>query len=69
MIRAEIAELFRHYSDHPDNIVDGEVNWNYVEADVMMRLGIDRIIEEMGLVAFYPYFTELVDLHLAMEAA
>jgi len=70
MIRAEIAELFRHYVDHPDNIVDGEVNWNYVEADIMMRLGVDRIIEEMGsLEAFYPYFTELVDLHLAMEAA
>jgi len=69
-IRAEIAELFRHYVDHPDNIVDGETNWDFVEADIMMRLSVDRITEEMGsLEAFYPYFDQLVDLHLAMEAA
>ena len=68
-IRAEIAELFRHYVDHPDNIVDGETNWDFVEADIMMRLGVDRIIEEMGsLEAFYPYFNQLIDLHLASEA-
>jgi hypothetical protein len=68
-IRAEIAELFRHYVDHPDNIVDGETNWDFVEADIMMRLSVDRITEEMGsLEAFYPYFNELVDLHLASEA-
>lgn len=69
MIRNEIAELFRHYVDHPSNIVDGETNWDFVEADIMMRLGVDRIIEEMGsLEAFYPYFTQLVDLHLLAEA-
>ena len=71
-ICADIAELFRHYVDHPHNIVDGEVNWDYVEADICMDLGVDRIIEEMGsLEEFYPYFTELVDLHLmfAREAA
>ena len=69
-IRAEIAELFRHYVDHPDNIVDGETNWDFVEADIMMRLSVDRITEEMGsLEAFYPYLDQLVDLHLAMEAA
>ena len=71
-ICADIAELFRFYVDHPHNIVDGDVNWDYVEADIMMELGVDRIIEEMGsLEEFYPYFNDLVDLHLmfAREAA
>ena len=71
-ICADIAELFRFYVAQDDNIVNGEVNWNFVEADIMMELGVDRIIEEMGsLEEFYPYFTNLVDLHLmfAREAA
>ena len=70
-IAAQIAELFRCYVDHPHNIVDGEVNWDFVEADIMMDLGVDRVIEEMGMSAFYSYFTKLVDLHLmfAREAA
>ena len=69
-ICAEIAELFRLYVDHPHNIVDGEINWDFVEADIMIALGVDRVIEGMGsLEAFYPYFNQLVDLYLAAEAA
>ena len=69
-IRAEIAELFRHYVDHPNNVIDGNTDWDFVEADIMMHLGVDRVIEEMGsLEAFYGYYAELVDLHLALEAA
>ena len=71
-ICAEIAELFRHFVAQDDNIVNGAPNWDFVEADIMMELGVDRIIEEMGsLEEFYPYFNDLVDLHLmfAREAA
>ena len=69
-IRAEIANEFRRAVAQDDNISNGSVNWDFVEADVMMRLGVDLVIEEMGsLEAFYPYFNELVDLHLALEAA
>jgi len=69
-IRAEIAELFRHFAQNDNNFINGKIEWGFVEADIMMELGIDRITEEMGsLEAFYPYFNELVDLHLAMEAA
>ena len=70
-IAAQIAELFRFYVAQDDNIVNGEVNWDYVEADIMMELGVDRIIEEFGMPEFYNYFTNLVDLHLmfAREAA
>jgi len=69
-IRAEIANEFRRAVAQDDNISNGSVNWDFVEADIMMRLGVDLVIEEMGsLEAFYPYFNELVDLHLALEAA
>ena len=69
MIRNEIAELFRHFAQNDNNFFDGKIEWGFVEADIMMELGVDRIIEEMGsLEAFYPYFTELVDLHLLAEA-
>lgn len=67
-ICAEIAELFRFYVAQDDNIVNGAPNWDFVEADIMMELGVDRIIEEMGsLEEFYPYFNDLVDLHLMFE--
>ena len=70
MIRNEIAELFRHFAQNDSNFIDGKIEWGFVEADIMMELGVDRIIEEMGsLEAFYPYFTQLVDLHLLAEAA
>ena len=69
-IRNEIAEHFRHYVDDPANIVDGQINWDFVEADIMIHISVDRIIEEMGSIeAFYPYFNDLVDLHLLSEAA
>ena len=70
-IRAEIAELFRQAIAREENTTPaGSVDWDFVEADIMIDFGVDRIIEEMGsLEAFYPYFNQLVDLHLASEAA
>ena len=68
-IRAKIADLFRAAVVEPTNITNGEINWDFVEADVMIEIGIDNIIEQMGFYAFYSYFNQLVDLHLAMEAA
>ena len=68
-IRAKIADLFRAAVVEPTNITNGEINWDFVEADVMIEIGVDNIIEQMGFNAFYSYFNQLVDLHLAMEAA
>jgi hypothetical protein len=69
-IRAKIADLFRAAVADPTNITNGQINWDFVEADVMIEVGIDNIIESMGsLEEFYSYFNELVDLHLVMEAA
>jgi len=68
-IRAKIADLFRAAVVEPTNITNGEINWDFVEADVMIEIGVDNIIEQMGFYAFYSYFNQLVDLHLAMEAA
>ena len=69
-IRNEIKELFTHFSQNDNNVVNGKIDWDFVEADIMIELGVDRIIEEMGsLEAFYPFFNDLVDLHLAAEAA
>jgi|TARA_R100000030_G_scaffold45736_1_gene34504 ATP phosphoribosyltransferase len=61
-IRNEIKELFVRASQNNDNIFDGKIDWGFVEADVMIELGVDRIIEEMGsLEAFYPLFDSLVE--------
>lgn len=69
-IRNEIKELFVHCSQNDNNFFDGKIEWGFVEADIMIEIGIDRIIEEMGsLEAFYSYFNQLVDLQLAAEAA
>ena len=69
-IRAKIAEVFRAAVADPTNTLKGELSWDFVEADVMIEVGIDNIIEQMGsLEAFYPYFNQLVDLHLALEVA
>ena len=69
-IRNDIANEFRRAVVDPTNIGHGIINWDFVEADVMINVGLDRIIEEMGsLEEFYPYFNDLVDLHLALEAA
>lgn len=69
-IRAKIAEVFHAAIANPTNTLKGELSWNFVEADVMIEVGLDNIIEQMGsLEAFYPYFNQLVDLYLATEAA
>ena len=69
-IRNEIAQKFRRAVADAENLVNGEVNWDFVEADIMIDIGIDRCIEEMGsMSSFFDYFSELVDLQLALEAA
>ena len=69
-IRNEIAQKFRRAVADAENLVNGEINWNFVEVDIMMELGFDRCIEEMGsMSSFFDYFNELVDLQLALEAA
>ena len=56
-IRKEIKELFNEYHQHAGNIVRGQIDWDFVEADIMMDLGVDRIVEEMGsLEQFYVLF-------------
>lgn len=61
-IRNEIKELFTHFSQNDNNVIDGKIDWDFVEADIMIELGVDRIIEEMGsLEAFYPLFNSLVE--------
>ena len=69
-IRNEIAQKFRRAVADAENLINGEINWDFVEADIMIDLGIDRCIEEMGsMSSFFDYFSELVDLQLALEAA
>jgi hypothetical protein len=61
-IRDEIKELFIDASQNDNNFFDGKIDWGFVEADVMVELGVDRIVEEMGsLEAFYPLFDSLVE--------
>ena len=61
-IRDEIKELFIDASQNDNNFFDGKIDWGFVEADVMIELGVDRIVEEMGsLEAFYPLFDSLVE--------
>ena len=60
--RDEIKEVFIDASQNDNNFFDGKIDWGFVEADVMIEIGIDRIIEEMGsLEAFYPFFNSLVE--------
>ena len=67
-IRNSIAEEFRRAVNDPANIENGVVNWDYVEADVMIEFTVDTIIENMGsLSEFFDYFEELVGLHLSLE--
>ena len=68
-IRNAIAEEFRRAVNDPANIENGEINWDYVEADVMIEFTVDTIIENMGsLSEFFDYFEELIDLHLETAA-
>jgi len=67
-IRNSIAEEFRRAVNDPANIENGVVNWDFVEADVMIEFTVDTIIENMGsLSEFFDYFEELVGLHLTLE--
>ena len=69
-IRNDIANEFRRAVNDPQNIMHGNPIWDFVEADIMIEVGLDNIIEQMGsLSEFFAYFNELVDLQLAMEAA
>jgi hypothetical protein len=69
-IRNDIANEFRRAVNDPQNIMNGNPIWDFVEADIMIEVGLDNIIEQMGsLSEFFAYFNELVDLQLAMEAA
>lgn len=68
-IRKEIKELFNEYHQHAGNIVRGQIDWDFVEADIMMDLGVDRIVEEMGsLEQFYVLFNSLIDAKLKNDA-
>lgn len=61
-IRSEIAELFTHFSHNDANVVNGKMDWDFVDADIMMHLGVDRIIEEMGSISeYYTLFNSLVE--------
>ena len=67
-IRNSIAEEFRRAVNDPANIENGVVNWDFVEADVMIEFTVDTIIENMGSMSeFFDYFEELVGLHLSLE--
>ena len=69
-IRNYIANEFRRAVNDPANIENGVVNWDFVEADLMIEFTTDTIINQMGsLEEFFAYFRELVDLHLALETA
>ena len=67
-IHAEIANLFHKFSTSEWNMVDGFVNYDYVEADIQIALG--SRIEEISREEFFDLFNSLVDLHLLqLEAA
>ena len=69
MIREEIKAKFDEVHNQCGNIVDGHIEWSYVEADIMMHFGVDRLIEELGsLEQFYVIFNELVDAKLDADA-
>ena len=73
-IRDDIDREFRRAVVDPQNIVKGDHNWDnsphwdFVEADVLISVGLDRIIEEMGsLDEYYFYFFEIVARYRALE--
>ena len=69
-IKNEIAELFRAAVVSPENMPTGVIDYDFVCADVMISLTIDRLVEELGsLEAYYTIFDDMVDLELALEAA
>jgi len=69
-IRNEIANEFRRAVNDPENMVNGKVNWGFVEADVFISVVRDGAYESLGSIQeFFDTFNELVELHLATEAA
>ena len=69
-IRNYIANEFRRAVNRDENIENGVVNWDFVQADLMIEFTTNTIIGQMGsLEEFFAYFDELVDLHLALETA
>lgn len=62
-IRNEIAVLFERYSKSPENFdINMRVDWDFVDADIMMKLGVDRIVEEMGsLSEYYKVIDSLIE--------
>ena len=69
-IRNSIAEEFRRAVNDSANIENGVVNWDFVEADIMIEFTVDTIVENMGsLSEFFDYLGELIDLHMDLEAA
>ena len=68
-IRNSIAEEFRRAVNDSANIENGVVNWDFVEADIMIEFTVDTIVENMGsLSEFFDYLGELIDLHMDLEA-
>jgi hypothetical protein len=64
----DVANEFRRAVNDPQNIVNGKPDWDFVESDVMIEFSVETVKENMGsLNAFFDYFEELVDLHLATQ--
>ena len=69
-IRNSIAEEFRRAVNDSSNIENGVVNWDFVEADIMIEFTVDTIVENMGsLSEFFDYLGELIDLHMDLETS
>ena len=69
-IRNAMAEEFRRAVNDPENMKNGKVNWDFVEADVFIEVVRDGAYDNMGSIEeFFDTFNELVDLHLALEAS
>ena len=69
-IRNEMANEFRRAVSDPENMKNGEINWDFVEADVFIEVVRDGAYDSLGSIQeFFDTFNELVDLHLATEAA
>ena len=60
-IRDEIKTLFDRALHDDRNIVNGKIDWDFVDADVMMTLGVDRVVEELGFGDYAKLFTSLVE--------
>jgi len=58
-IRKEIEILFDRFSVSEKCM--GEFHWDFVDAKIMMTLGVDRIVEELGFGDYNKFFTSLVE--------